>query len=126
MKESEQFEPTDFNPTDYYSYDAVLHNAEEIPNIVPLYAGVGKLGSSATTIAKADKPSIKAYAANGQIRVDGGKDCLVRIYRVNGVAAEAATIATDSFTSTRLPKGIYTIQVASPHGETFLTTKIKL
>lgn len=126
LKESEQFEPTDFNPSDYYSYDAVLHSADEIPNIVPLYAGVGKLGSSPTTVVQADKPSIKAFAANGRIHIDAGIDCLVKIYRTNGAMAEIATITTNHFTSKRMPKGIYAIQVASPQGETLLATKIKL
>lgn len=126
LKESEQFEPTDFNPSDYYSYDAVLHSADEIPNIVPLYAGVGKLGSSPTTVVQADKPSIKAFAANGRIHIDAGVDCLVKIYRTNGAMAEIATITTNHFTSKRMPKGIYAIQVASPQGETLLATKIKL
>ena len=126
LKESEQFEATDFVPSDYYSYEAVLHSAEEIPNIVPLYAGVGKLGSSAVAIATPGKTAIKAFASNGKIRIEGGQGNLAKIYRANGITVEAKPIDAKTFTSKRLSKGIYVVNVTSPQGETLYTTKIKL
>ena len=44
----------------------------------------------------------------------------------DGITVEAKPIDANTFTSKRLSKGIYVVNVTSPQGETLFTTKIKL
>lgn len=126
LKDSEQFEPTDFVPGDVYEYTAYLDAAEDIPNIVPLYAGVGKLGSSSMPTQTSLKNTVKIYAHNGAIRLDGARDNKVAIYDTKGRLVAADSIDTDSYAGKRLAKGIYVVNVTNAKGETVATSKVKL
>ncbi len=128
LKSDLQFAETDFVPSQYYDYSSVLNNTEDIPTIVPAYAGIGKIDtSSAINQTKAESATLRTYSSNGMMHIVG---CIegsnISLYSSDGQLM--ATCQAKGYNTTincKLQHGTYIVRVATPQGTT-LSKKVKL
>lgn len=128
LKSDLQFAETDFVPLQYYDYSSVLNLAEDIPTIVPAYAGIGKINtSSAIGQTKAESATLRTYSSNGMMHIVG---CIegsnISLYSSDGqLMATGQAKGYDTIINRKLQHGIYIVRVATPQGTT-LCKKVKL
>lgn len=127
LKSDLQFEETDFLPSQYYDYASVLNDAEELPSIVPAYAGVGKIGSLSAISSIKSESALRTYVSDGMLHIVGCPEgSKIYLYSCDGkLVSDGRADCYDTTISGRLQRGIYILHVIDPHGPAH-TGKIKL
>lgn len=111
-KEAELNTPADFVPTSYYRYSHVLDDAEDVPELVKAYSGVGKLGSL-TDIRPEITVSEKFLHMEGKVlKVHAEAGNLILIYGTDGrLVVSHKAVSSEETISMENYKGIYIVQV---------------
>lgn len=108
-----------FNPSDYYSYDALT--PAQVRELVPVYAGAGVLDWSVlnpdvSSISNEKKEeNIKAYGLNSSICISGAADnSIVKVYNLSGVQVYKGLVSSGNYTlPVAFSQGFYIVAVGS-------------
>jgi len=111
LKADLSFAETDFVPSASYDYSAYLNIAEDVPELVKTYAGVGKMTTGIINNNLADKGNV--LVVNKQIRVVNSIGNQVSVYTTNGKLLTTKVILTEDDHLPISDRGVYLIQLKS-------------